>query len=199
MTKEIEPIPCPALAAKRAHRPRVPGGVRARLLPGLAAMLGAMLLGPAAASAQDADACVGRPSDTRIYIDVENVRSNAGKMSVTLYPDVPGRFLKRKGSLYVRFVPAKAPVTRICLLIPEPGIYGLTVYHDANGNEKIDRTGIGLPAEGFGFSNNASTFLGIPSFRSVRIRLTPNMETRIRLRYLRGDEVPAGRIPKEYR
>ena len=36
-------------------------------------------------------------------------------------------------------------------------LYALALYHDENGNRSFDRTGVGFPAEGFGFSNNPAT------------------------------------------
>ena len=154
----------------------------------LAALLTGAALSAGSAVAQEQDGCVGKPSDTRAYVTINNVRSTDGVVTITLYPDVSDRFLKRKGSLYVRRVPAVSPTTRICFLIPEPGIYGLVVYHDENANNKIDRPGL-LPTEGFGFSNNAPTFFGLPSFSDVRIKLAADAETEITLRYLTEDEL----------
>jgi uncharacterized protein (DUF2141 family) len=58
------------------------------------------------------------------------------------------------------------------------------VYHDANANRKFDRTGIGLPNEGFGFSNDPPVFLGMPSFKRVRISVPKtDLNTTIKLRY----------------
>ena len=43
---------------------------------------------------------------------------------------------------------------------------------------------IGLPAEGYGFSNNAPTLFGLPSFRSVRLAVPRDgFQTGVRLRY----------------
>jgi uncharacterized protein (DUF2141 family) len=48
----------------------------------------------------------------------------------------------------------------------------------------FDRTGIGLPAEGFGFSNNPPTFPGMPQFGSVRISVRRSgTRTAVRLKY----------------
>jgi uncharacterized protein (DUF2141 family) len=72
----------------------------------------------------------------------------------------------------------------VCIYVPSTGIYALGVYHDANANRRFDRTGIGLPKEGFGFSNNPHVFLGIPAWKSVRLPVPRNdMHTAIRLRY----------------
>ena len=128
--------------------------------------------------------CTGHPSNTKLYVDVQRVRSSKGLIAVTLYADIRSKFLAKRGSLYVGRVSATAPTTRACIYVPAPGIYGLVVYHDENANRKFDRSFIGLPAEGAGFSNNPSTFLGLPNFSSVRLNVPhTNMETTVRLRY----------------
>ena len=134
-----------------------------------------------------------KPGTVKVTLIVEGVRSDAGLIALTVYHDDSRRFLRKKGSHYVRRVEARAPETRICFIVPQPGVYALAVYHDANANQKLDRSGLGPPTEGFGFSNNASTLLGLPSFSAVRIRLADGAVTRIRLRYLKKGEVPAPR------
>jgi uncharacterized protein (DUF2141 family) len=135
-------------------------------------------------AAAQAEACTGHPSETRLYVRVEGVRSAQGLVAVTLYPDDRGRFLAHRGSLYVGRVPAVAGTTRVCLYVPAPGAYAVAVYHDADGNRHLTRNAIGLPAEGGGFSNNPSTFLGLPSFSASRFTVRASgEEIRIRLRY----------------
>lgn len=143
-------------------------------------MLPLLLAPPASAQAP----CTGPPSATRLHVVVENVRNTNGLIAVTLYVDDPRRFLARRGSLYVGRVPAQAPVTRACIHVPAPGTYALAVYHDSDANRSFNRNAIGLPREGFGFSNNPPALFGLPSFRSVRISVPrSNVETRVRLRY----------------
>ena len=68
--------------------------------------------------------------------------------------------------------------------MPSPGVYAVALYHDENANQKFDRTGIGLPAEGYGFSNNPGTLAGLPSFRSVRLGVARSgLTTRITMKY----------------
>ncbi len=137
---------------------------------------------PAAAAAQGE--CTGPPSPVRLYVNVSNVRSSDGLVAVTLYPDDPRRFLARRGSLYVGRVPARAGTTRVCIHLPATGVYALGVYHDADGNRRFNRNAIGLPAEGFGFSNDAPALLGLPSFRAVRLNVPRSgFETNVRMRY----------------
>jgi uncharacterized protein (DUF2141 family) len=135
---------------------------------------------PAAAEA----GCTGRPSDTRLFVRVEGVRSGAGLMAVTLYANNPRKFLARHGSLYVGRGPAHQGVTETCIFVPQPGVYAIAVYHDADGNRKLNRNFVGMPTEGFGFSNNPNTFLGIPAFNAVRVAVrSSGQKISVRLRY----------------
>jgi uncharacterized protein (DUF2141 family) len=138
----------------------------------------------AGAAAAEQPECTGRKGPLKLYVNVQGVRSNQGLVAVTLYADDSSKFLMHHGSLYVGRVPAMAPATRVCIYIPAPGVYALAVYHDANANRKFDRTGIGLPNEGFGFSNDPPVFLGMPSFKRVRISVPKtDLNTTIKLRY----------------
>jgi len=150
----------------------------ARAVPLLAL---AALAGAAPAAAQD---CTGPASDVRLFVRVEGVRSSQGLIAVTLYADDSRRFLARRGSLYVGRVPARAGTTTACIHLPATGIWALAVYHDADSNRRFNRSGIGLPAEGYGFSNDAPAIFGLPAFRRVRMAVPrTGMTVTIRLRY----------------
>jgi uncharacterized protein (DUF2141 family) len=143
----------------------------------------AVLAHSASASAQPST-CTGREGPVRLYVNVEGVRNSQGLIAVTLYEDDSDRFLAKRGSLYVGRTRAKAPTTSTCIYLPKTGVYALAVYHDEDGDRGIDRSAIGIPTEGVGFSNNPRLILSIPSFRSVRLSVPRNnMRTSITLRY----------------
>jgi uncharacterized protein (DUF2141 family) len=48
-----------------------------------------------------------------------------------------------------------------------PGTYAMAVIHDENMNGKIDTNWMGIPTEGYGFSNDAKALLGTPSFSAA--------------------------------
>ena len=50
----------------------------------------------------------------------------------------------------------------------KPGTYAIAVFHDVNGNGKLDRNFIGLPNEPYGFSNDVGR-RGPPNFDAARI------------------------------
>ena len=49
-----------------------------------------------------------------------------------------------------------------------PGTYALAVIHDENMNGKIDTNLVGIPTEGYGFSNDAKAMFSAPSFSAAR-------------------------------
>lgn len=52
-----------------------------------------------------------------------------------------------------------------------PGSYAVMVFHDENGNGKLDKAANGMPLEGWGFSRNARGRFGPPAFQDARIEL----------------------------
>lgn len=144
--------------------------------------------GPAAAQTSPQSApppgCTGPASATWLNVVVDGVRNGNGLVAITLYADDPSKFLIKRGSLYVGRVDAKAGTTRACIFVPKPGVYALALYHDENANTVFDRTSVGFPEEGFGFSNNPPTLAGLPSFKSVRINVPkPGLTTHVSLKY----------------
>jgi uncharacterized protein (DUF2141 family) len=149
----------------------------------LALSLGAAFAQPALAQGAPAG-CTGTPSQTWVTVVAEGLRNGSGQLAITLYADDSKRFLVKKGSLYVGRVDASAGSTRGCIFVPKPGVYAIALYHDENGNTKFDRSGLGLPTEGFGFSNNPATIMSLPSFSSVRLNIPKaGLVTRIKMKY----------------
>jgi uncharacterized protein (DUF2141 family) len=53
----------------------------------------------------------------------------------------------------------------------QPGRYALILFHDENGNGRLDKNFWGVPTEPYGFSNNAQGFLGPPRFDDAAMTL----------------------------
>ncbi|MBO9713259.1 DUF2141 domain-containing protein [Sphingomonas sp.] len=138
----------------------------------------------AQAPALQGNGCQGPPSDVKLYVDVKGLRSSKGLVAVTLYADDKSKFLVKHGSIYVGRVDAHAPNTRVCMNLPRTGVYALGVYHDEDGDRHFKRNFVGMPVEGFGFSNNPGTFFGLPQFTAVRLNVPHGgYETTVNVRY----------------
>lgn len=154
----------------------------------IAALLASMaLLGlTAPAFAATADDCEGRETQTKLTVQVVGVRAAKGEMAITVYPDDAKRFLAPHSKLARVHAVAQAPMTTACFWLPAPGFYAVAIYHDENANHDFDRTIVGLPAEGFAFSNDPPTPTALPAFQAVRFQVGAG-ETRlkVRLKYLK--------------
>ena len=148
----------------------------------LTLVAGLALAAPACAD----DGCEGArvAGASKLVVQVHGVRSAKGEVAITVYPDDRRRFMAKGGKVVRLRLKAESTV-RVCLWLP-PANYEVAVYHDANGDRDFNRTMVGLPAEGFGFSNDPETRLGLPSISAARFRLTPGEgSVMIRMKYLR--------------
>jgi len=48
------------------------------------------------------------------------------------------------------------------------GEYAIKLYHDENGNQKMDRNMLGIPSEDYGFSNNATGSFGPADYEDAK-------------------------------
>ncbi|MDP6433747.1 MAG: DUF2141 domain-containing protein, partial [Candidatus Scalindua sp.] len=52
-----------------------------------------------------------------------------------------------------------------------PGVYAVSVIHDENGNRTLERSGMGAPREGVGFSNEQKFSFYMPRFDKSKFPL----------------------------
>ncbi|MCA1662356.1 MAG: DUF2141 domain-containing protein [Novosphingobium sp.] len=147
----------------------------------LALAASSVLAAPAAAAPSG---CLGNPSEYWLTVAVDGLRNGNGLLTIALYPDDSRQFLAKGGTIKNHRFTATAPSTRACIFVPKPGVYAIAVYHDEDSSRKLNRSGLGLPTEGFGFSNNPATVAGLPAFRSVRLSVPKSgLTTHVRMRY----------------
>ena len=109
--------------------------------------------------------------------------TEVGKLTV-----VPVGLEKDEGSVMIRLASGEAdfesdgPAFRLAIVKVENkqavavfedvphGEYAIKIFHDENGNEKLDSNFLGIPKEKFGFSNNALGRFGPPSYEQARFR-----------------------------
>lgn len=108
-----------------------------------------------------------------LTIDVSGVKERKGKLQVALFnsPDgFPGKAKPYRAE--VLNITANNQLQVVFKNLP-PGDYAVAVYHDKNGNGKLDKNLVGMPVEDYGFSNDTrGTRLGAPSFEDTKVPLT---------------------------
>ncbi|MHB1532317.1 DUF2141 domain-containing protein [Acidithiobacillus sp.] len=149
--------------------------MRVRCVALFAALVFANL--PAAAFAQTP--CPG------IHVKILNIRNSTGTVDCALFDSPVGfpiEFLHSATNIMVikiRNTQARCDFENI-----PPGTYALAVIHDENMNGKLDTNWLGVPTEGYGFSNDATALLGAPSFSAASFHYDGgNLDLTISLHY----------------
>lgn len=66
------------------------------------------------------------------------------------------------------FTPALEGISILSFPNLAPGTYGVTLFHDQNGNEELDTNLLGAPIEPFGFSTNPKIGFSAPKFDAFK-------------------------------
>ena len=91
-----------------------------------------------------------------IHVKVLNIRNSTGTVACALFESPAGfpiEYLHYATNIMV--IKIRKTQARCDFLDIPPGKYALAVIHDENMNGKLDTNPIGIPKEGYGFSNNA--------------------------------------------
>jgi uncharacterized protein (DUF2141 family) len=124
------------------------------------------------------------PAGSQVSVDLAGLRNAKGVVHFCLTSEA-SRFLQckdDKGAVALTVAAGKA--AHLMLGPVKPGTYALLVVHDENGNGKLDMM-MGIPREGFGFSNNPKIHMRAPRFDEVRFAVQGGAQTQsIRLRYI---------------
>jgi len=117
-----------------------------------------------------------------ITVKVIGLKNEKGTLGLGLF-NTDQYFLKEKG----KYKKAQVKITKDGTFhtfknIPE-GVYAVTVYHDENGNGKLDKNFIGFPKEGVGISNDAKGSFGPPTFKDAKFVLKEHKTVTIQVKY----------------
>jgi len=108
---------------------------------------------------------IAQPSCPGIHVNILNIKNSTGAVACALFESSAGfpaeylHYATNIMAIKVRDKQARCDFEDIT-----PGTYALAIIHDENMNGKLDTKWLGIPTEGYGFSNNAKTLLGAPTF-----------------------------------
>ncbi len=115
----------------------------------------------------------------RLTVKVEGLIPSTGKVEVSLFNSaetfMTKPFLQDSGT------PDENGAMQVTLLNVFEGEYGLVVVHDENDNGLYDAGFLGFGAEAVGYSNDASPWLGRPSWEAVIFEVQENTEVTIHM------------------
>lgn len=103
-----------------------------------------------------------------IHVKILNIRNSTGTVACALFesPDgFPTDYLRMATNVMV--IKIRKDQARCDFEDIPPGTYAMAVIHDENTNGKLDTNWLGVPTEGYGFSNDAKGVMGAPPFSAA--------------------------------
>jgi uncharacterized protein (DUF2141 family) len=120
-----------------------------------------------------------------LTVRVIGARNAKGKIRVALFRSAEGF----PGDASKAFRLENAPIdsqtlsSQMVLADLPAGQYALSVFHDENLNEKLDKNLMGIPKEGYGASNNPGRKMRAPTFEEARFSHQTDQSLEIKLIY----------------
>ncbi|HEX2733963.1 MAG TPA: DUF2141 domain-containing protein [Polyangiaceae bacterium] len=107
-----------------------------------------------------------------LTVNVSELRNSKGNVAVALF-DSPSAFPDQQRALVGKLAKIDGRTASLKFVGLKPGTYAVAVLHDENRNDKMDFNLLGMPLEGYGFSNDAQVMFAPPSFDEAAFRLLP--------------------------
>ena len=103
-----------------------------------------------------------------------------GAVLGALYGSEDG-WLKTGQATQLAMAPATAKTVLVYRNLPA-GRYAVSLFHDENGNTRLDANPAGIPTERYGFSRDARGRMGPPAFAEAAIDLGADTTVTVNLR-----------------
>lgn len=113
-----------------------------------------------------------------LTVSISEVNQGKGHVMVGLYAGSE-EFTQGKASFGSR-VKAENEQEQVVFKDVPAGEYAIKIYQDENSNQKLDVNFMGIPKEGYGFSNNVGRF-GSPDYQEAKFMVEEKTEIQIEL------------------
>jgi uncharacterized protein (DUF2141 family) len=110
----------------------------------------------------------------RLQVVITHIKNEEGQVAIALYRSEKD-FMKTR--FQGKLIKATTGTVEVVFENLPPGEYAISILHDANENGKMDTNLIGMPKEGYGFSNNVMGLMGPPPFAKAKFPLSQKSVT----------------------
>lgn len=117
----------------------------------------------------------------KISVTITNLNPQTGTVKVALC-NSKVNFSKKGKPFKSKETKVSGPAVILVFDGITTGEYALKVIHDENGNGEFDSNMVGIPKEGFGFSNNVMGKMGPPSFDAAKFQVKADTVVSIKIR-----------------
>lgn len=115
------------------------------------------------------------PQDT-LSIEILGIRNDENAIMLQLFNENEEVIRQEMGPI----------VENKCTIIIKnlkPGKYAVRYFHDENGNESLDTNNLGIPTEGYGFSNDAYGMFGPKPFSEWLFEFNTSKKIILKINY----------------
>ena len=116
--------------------------------------------------------------NSTVTINIENITNDKGELRLGMYTE--DTFLKAKPNFSKSVEINDGKATVVFENVPA-GTYGISCFHDENGNKQMDFEANGMPKEDYGVSNNP-TLYGPPQWNDAKFEVDEKNEN-IQIRF----------------
>lgn len=107
---------------------------------------------------------------TQLTIELSGFKKRQGQVFISIF-DSKAAYNGKGRAVSAHIVKVDAAIERLTVQLPRTGTYGFRMFHDVDGDGKMDTNFLGIPSEPFAFSNNASGFMGPAKWADAKFRV----------------------------
>lgn len=116
-------------------------------------------------------------------VEIAGLRDTKGSVRLCLTSDAKAFPVCTKANSKNATVAAGHSAVRYTFTGVTPGTYAIAAFHDTNNNGKLDRS-LGIPREGFAFSNNPAMRPRAPTWAEARFQVAGDVTQKLKLKYI---------------
>lgn len=102
--------------------------------------------------------------NSNLSVTVKGLKNQKGQVCFSLFSSSRGFPSNNKRAIKAQCVKLGNNNAKLNIPALKAGTYALAMFHDKNGDGKLNTNGLGIPKEGFGFSRNPRILTGPPKF-----------------------------------
>ena len=119
-------------------------------------------------------------NNPQLTIHIQNIESTKGKIIIGVF-NTDKDFLKEGVAIKNYTISINKSTESIVINDLPKGEYAISLFHDENSDNECNRNFLGIPKEGYGFSNNVKPKFSAPTYEQCKFSLTSDTKLDIRL------------------
>lgn len=119
-----------------------------------------------------------------ITVEIDNIKTTTGQVIISAYTSE--KEYTDNPKYFYRFDKKNMQNGKLKCVIKDlqPGKYTFTLLDDSNKNDKMDYNFVGLPKEGYGFSNNLKPSIkGAPNYNDCLVNISNSALLKMSMQY----------------